>query len=131
MIMPCSHKKSGTQAWHTGSVYFHARNIPDRFKVYYGDIDEWKEDSHEFELIFNSLWVSQSPQSYIDPSRYQPDPKHHDWHENVEGVSWLQWWGPGGKYEAIIEKEADRDVLMIETEGRDNGTIWDYKLNLN
>ncbi len=112
---------SGLDTGETIDFFFHARNIPDRFKVYYGT---WGE----LTKIFNSSWVSQNPAAFENPTMYPEGVQFHDWHENVIGVNWLGGWGTGGMYEAIISKEGGKDVLLIHVEGRDSGTVWDYKI---
>lgn len=111
--------------------YFHARTIPDRFNVHYGELDDWEDLEFDFE-IFASGWVSHEPDRWEDPSMYPEGIQFHDWHENVELSGWNpNWtWGPGGKYEGILEKEYGKDVLMIRVEGRDTGTLWDYKFEI-
>ncbi len=103
------------------NFYFQARNLPDRFRVYYG---EWED----LTLIFDSGWVSVSPEAQEDPAMYPEGVEHHDWHEDVELSDRLPW-DDGGLYEAVITKESGRDVLMIEVEGRDDGTLWDYMVD--
>jgi len=111
------------------NFYFHARTIPDRFNVHYGKMDDWDD----LEGIFASGWVSHNPSNWEDPSMYPEGIEFHDWHENVELKDWNPNWyfgRPGGKYKWIIEKESGKDVLMIRIEGRDEGTIWDYKFTI-
>jgi len=110
------------------SFYFHARNLPDRFRVYYDYADQeaaWDDP----ERIFDSGWVSLNPPMYEDPSLYPEGVEEHDWHEDVELSNVLTFNGqPGGHFPGIVIKEPDKDLLVVEVEGRDNGTIWDYQL---
>lgn len=107
------------------SFFFHARNLPDRFRVYYG---LWED----LELIFCSGWVSLNPSTYENLAMYPEGLLLHDWHERVELSYRITFRGnPGGGYESIIRKEAGTDVLLIQVEGRDEGTIWDYVVDKN
>lgn len=107
------------------NFYFHARNLPDRFRVYYG---AWET----LELIFCSGWVSLNPTFYANPAMYPEGVEYHDWHENVVLSNRITFRGSaGGGYASIITKESGKNVLVIEVEGRDEGTIWDYIVDQN
>lgn len=107
----------------TLDFYFQARNIPDRFRVFYGD---WEE----LELLFCSGWVSINPQNYQNLPTYPEGVYAHDWHEEVEldfRLTFID--SAGGKFEGLITRQAGKEVLMVQVEGRDSGTIWDYVVN--
>lgn len=104
------------------SFYFHSRNIPDRFTIFYGD---WQN----MEEVFASSWVSLKPDKYEEeyPDRYPEGVNSHDWHEKVKLSEKIMFDGnSGGVYEGIIEKEAGKNVLKVKVLGKDEGTIWDY-----
>lgn len=91
--------------------------------MFYGDIDNWEDNS--LELIFDSGFVSRNPSSNEDFELYPDGVEYHDWHEQVEDETILTH-NNSGVYENIIEKEAGRDVVMINVQGRDDGTVWHY-----
>lgn len=109
--------------------YFHARTIPDRFTVYCGDWDgvQNSPDNHE---VFASGWVSAYPTYWENPAIYPEGIRLHDWDSRVEETYWDNPWqaGPGGVFRQIVTKQDGQDVLWIRVEGRDEGTIWDYKV---
>ncbi|MCF8009124.1 MAG: hypothetical protein K9K32_05110, partial [Halanaerobiales bacterium] len=108
--------------------YFHARTIPDRFTVYYGNMEDW--ENRTLEKVFASSWVSYKPERWENPQLYPEGIKLHNWHNDVVFSNWNPNWsyGAGGKYQEIIVKEANKNIVMVEIEGRDDNTIWDYKL---
>ena len=104
---------------------FYAYTLPDRFRVLYGDLDDWSDNN--LEEIFDAGFVSYEPARYEDNlDRYPGGVRYHDWHEDVEDENVLQSFRNSGYYEAVIEKEADKDVLLIHVTGIDDGTAWQY-----
>lgn len=103
---------------------FYAYTLPDRFRVLYGDLDDWSDN--DLKEVFDAGFVSYDPDRYADNlERYPGGVRYHDWHEKVENENTLDTRN-SGIYKAIIEKEANKDVLMIHVRGIDHGTAWRY-----
>lgn len=107
---------------------FHARNLPDRFTVYYGTWDDVVALPKPRGEVFASGWVSADPLKWADPIMYPEGVMDHYWHSNVVSSNWNPRWNSGGKYPELVEKVEGKDILMIRIEGRDDRTQWDYKL---
>lgn len=116
------------------NFHFWAMTEPDRFRVYYGDENlfdnEYFEEFKKGYKVFDSGFVSQAPAGYQDDPLYPEGVELHDWHEDVVEESRITF-NNSGLYEAIIEKEAGNDVLLIEVEGRSSTTLWRYIVDEN
>ncbi len=112
----------------TLDFYFHARVLPDRFSVYYGTWDHILSVPEPRGAVFESGWVSTQAVNYRGLPMYPEGVNYHYTHPDAAQSWWLPR-GAGGVVEHIITKEEGKDVLLVRVEGRDDQTIWDYRLN--